>query len=81
MSLKSFQHKTQTLHLDHLDKGPAVGMQDIHEGGVRLVYASVAGLVVEERAGRVEAWGARAGYFNFWSVYGTSLSRFKYTHL
>lgn len=55
MSLKSFQHKTQTLHLDHLDKGPAVGMQDIHEGGVRLVYASVTGLVVEERTGRVEA--------------------------
>lgn len=32
-------------------------MHDVHEGSVRPVDASVGGLVVEERAGRVEAWG------------------------
>lgn len=32
-------------------------MHDVHESGVRPVDASVGGLVVEERAGRVEAWG------------------------
>lgn len=32
-------------------------MHDVHESGIRPVDASVGGLVVEERAGRVEAWG------------------------